>query len=192
MKKTVKLILASLGLILFLTACSNQSDTDTSNSSVESSSSNSMDSMEGMNHDGMVPATMKDAKNPKFPVGSNVILLDDHMEGMKGAEAQVVGAYDTIIYEVSYEPTTGGEMVKNHRWVVQEELKDSATEAGKGDSVVLNADHMDGMMGAEAQVDRAIKGTIYVVDYTPTDGQEKVKNHMWISEDEMKADTTKE
>ena len=36
-----------------------------------------------MNHEGMVPSSMKDAANPKFPVGSNVILLGDHMEGMK-------------------------------------------------------------------------------------------------------------
>ncbi|UPS11432.1 putative protein YdhK (plasmid) [Lactococcus lactis] len=76
-----------------------------------------------MNHEGMVPSSMKDAANPKFPVGSNVILLGDHMEGMKGANAQVVGAFDTTMYEVSYEPKTGGPMVNNHRWVVQEELK---------------------------------------------------------------------
>ncbi len=29
------------------------------------------------------------------------------MEGMKGANAQVVGAFDTTMYEVSYEPKLG-------------------------------------------------------------------------------------
>ena len=35
--------------------------------------------------------------------------------------------------------------------VVQEELKDTKTVASGGDTVILNADHMDGMMGAEAK-----------------------------------------
>ena len=93
MKKMIKLVFVSLGIIgiigiiVFLGARSNQ--------------------MEGMNHEGMVPSSMKDAANPKFPVGSNVILLGDHMEGMKGANAQVVGAFDTTMYEVSYEPKLG-------------------------------------------------------------------------------------
>lgn len=143
---------------------------------------------EGMNHEGMVPSSMKDAAHPKFPVGSNVILLGDHMKGMKGAKAQVVGAFDTTIYEVSYKPKTGGPMVKNHRWVVQEELKDTKTVANEGDTVILNADHMDGMMGAEAKVDKSITRTVYVVNYTPTNGQKEVKNHMWVTEDEMEYD----
>jgi len=194
-KKMTKLVFASLGIIVFLGACSNQSESNNSKSTNEESTStvsSEMNSMEGMNHEGMVPSSMKDAANPKFPVGSNVILLGDHMEGMKGANAQVVGAFDTTMYEVSYEPKTGGPMVNNHRWVVQEELKDTETVANEGDTVILNADHMDGMMGAEAKVDKSITGTVYVVNYTPTDGQEEVKNHMWVTEDEMEYDENNE
>ncbi|ETW90445.1 hypothetical protein X839_04225 [Streptococcus thermophilus MTH17CL396] len=194
-KKMIKLVFASLGIIVFLGACSNQSGLNNSKSTNEESTSiasSKMNSMEGMNHEGMVPSSMKDAVNPKFPVGSNVILLADHMKGMKGAKAQVVGAFDTTIYEVSYKPKTGGPMVKNHRWVVQEELKDTKTVANEGDTVILNADHMDGMMGAEAKVDKSIKGTVYVVNYTPTDGQKEVKNHMWVTEDEMEYDKNNE
>ena len=110
MKKMTKLVFASLGIIVFLGACSNQSESNNSKSTNEestSTASSEMNSMEGMNHEGMVPSSMKDAANPKFPVGSNVILLGDHMEGMKGANAQVVGAFDTTMYEVSYEPKLG-------------------------------------------------------------------------------------
>ncbi|MBB6023576.1 hypothetical protein HNR77_004677 [Paenibacillus sp. JGP012] len=42
---------------------------------------------------------------------------------MKGATANIVGAYDTNVYSVSYTPTTGGEPVKNHKWVIGSELK---------------------------------------------------------------------
>lgn len=195
-KKMIKLVFVSLGIIVFLGACSNQSESNNSKStneestSIASSKMNSMEGMnhEGMNHEGMVPSSMKDAAHPKFPVGSNVILLGDHMKGMKGAKAQVVGAFDTTTYEVSYKPKTGGPMVKNHRWVVQEELKDTKTVANEGDTVILNADHMDGMMGAEAKVDKSITRTVYVVNYTPTNGQKEVKNHMWVTEDEMEYD----
>lgn len=194
-KKMIKLIFVSLGIIVLLGACSNQSELNNSKSTNEESTSiasSKMNSMEGMNHEGMVPSSMKDAVNPKFPVGSNVILLADHMKGMKGAKAQVVGAFDTTIYEVSYKPKTGGPMVKNHRWVVQEELKDTKTVANKGDTVILNTDHMDGMMGAKAKVDKSITGTVYVVNYTPTNGQKEVKNHMWVTEDEMEYDENNE
>ena len=185
MKKMLKLIFISLGMLLIFSACSSQSNTSqSSKSSTEKISSTS--NMEEMNHNGMIPTNMKDAVNSKFPVGSNVILLSDHMEGMKGAKAKVVGAYSTTIYEVSYQPTTGGEVVKNHKWVVQEELKNSSTTAKKGDPVILNADHMKGMNGADAHIERAIEGTVYVVDYTPTNGDKEVKNHMWVTEDELK------
>ena len=196
MKKMIKLVFVSLGIIgiigiiVFLGARSKMNSMEGMNH--EGMVPSSMNSMEGMNHEGMVPSSMKDAANPKFPVGSNVILLPDHMKGMKGAKAQVVGAFDTTIYEVSYKPKTGGPMVKNHRWVVQEELKDTKTVANEGDTVILNADHMDGMMGAEAKVDKSITGTVYVVNYTPTDGQKEVKNHMWVTEDEMEYDKNNE
>ncbi|CAM5305087.1 hypothetical protein LSPH24S_07424 [Lysinibacillus sphaericus] len=67
-----------------------------------------------MNHSssGEVPATLKTAENPKFPVGSKAILTDGHMSGMTGAEATIVGAYDTTAYIISFEPTTGGKTIE--------------------------------------------------------------------------------
>jgi hypothetical protein len=128
---------------------------------------------------------MKVAENPKYPVGTKVTLTATHMSGMENAQATIVGAYDTTIYEVSYQPTNGSAEVKNHKWVVQEELEDSEKIASVGDTIVLEANHMDGMKGARATVDEAISGTVYVVDYEPTNGGNMVMNHMWVTEDEI-------
>ncbi|QJC54137.1 YdhK family protein [Paenibacillus albicereus] len=142
---------------------------------------------EGMNHgSGELPEGMQDAPSPKFPVGSQAILKTDHMPGMEGAEATIAGAYATTAYAVSYTPTTGGERVTNHKWVVQEELEGAGSAPYKpGDEVVLKADHMEGMDGAKATIDSAEPMTVYAVDYQPTDGGEIVKNHMWVTESEL-------
>ncbi len=81
-----------------------------------------MDNME-MNHPGSrkIPKGLKVAENPAFPVGSKAIILADHLPNMKGAEATIVGAYDTTVYMVDY-ISTAGEKVKNHKWVVESEL----------------------------------------------------------------------
>jgi hypothetical protein len=65
---------------------------------------------------------LQEAENPTFEVGSQAIIETDHMEGMKGAEATIVGAYDTTAYAVTYTPTDGGEEVTNHKWVTESEL----------------------------------------------------------------------
>lgn len=141
-----------------------------------------------LNHSDKLPAGIKEAKNPKFKVGSKVVILDDHMPGMKGATATVVGAYDTTAYTVSYVPTAGGAKVTNHKWVVQEEIKDADSKTfSKGAEVTLMADHMTGMNGAKATIDAAIQTTVYVVDYTPTIGGAPVKNHKWMTESELSA-----
>ncbi|RQW76135.1 DUF1541 domain-containing protein [Lysinibacillus composti] len=49
------------------------------------------------------------------------MILADHMPNMKGAEATIVGAYDTTVYMVDY-ISTAGEKVKNHKWLVESEL----------------------------------------------------------------------
>jgi hypothetical protein len=135
-----------------------------------------------------VPTGLKEAENPTFKVGSQAIINADHMEGMKGAEATIVGAYDTTAYVVSYKPTTGGEMVKNHKWVIQEEIKNGGKETLKpGTEVTIEADHMKGMMGATGSIDSAEKTTVYMIDYTPTTGGEMVKNHKWVTESELTA-----
>src|SRR5699024_12792515 len=69
-----------------------------------------------------VPDNLDEAEDPTFEIGSEAIIEANHMEGMDGAEATITGAYDTIAYSVSFTPTTGGEPVKDHKWVIHEEL----------------------------------------------------------------------
>nr|WP_093061761.1 YdhK family protein [Psychrobacillus sp. OK028] len=137
---------------------------------------------------GEVPEGLKVADDPTFEVGSKAILETDHMEGMKGAEATIVGAYDTTAYVISYTPTSGGERVENHKWVIQEEIKDAGDKTLEpGTEVTIEADHMSGMEGATAVIESAERTTVYMVDYTPTSGGAEVKNHKWVTESELSA-----
>ena len=64
-----------------------------------------------------------------------------------------------------------------------EEADDPAYPVGT--EVTLTADHMPGMKGAEATVTGAFDTTAYQVDYTPTDGGEKVTAHKWVVQEEL-------
>ncbi|PLS02889.1 YdhK family protein [Neobacillus cucumis] len=202
--KTKRLLVGIFTLVLMfmLAACSSNStdksseknsNMDHENMKMDEKSSSSDDKsmdMGEMNHSGSgeVPEGLKVAENPKYKVGSQAIMKADHMEGMNGAEATIVGAYDTTAYAVTYTPTTGGEPVKNHKWVIQQEIKAAGDKVLEpGTKVTLQADHMEGMNGATGTIDSAEKTTVYMVDYTPTTGGEKVTNHKWVTESELSA-----
>ena len=142
----------------------------------------------GMEHPmdgGPAPEGMASAEDPEFPVGTEVTLTADHMEGMEGATATISGAFDTTTYSISYTPTDGGDPVKDHKWVVHEELKDPGkAPLKKGAKATVNAEHMPGMKGAEATIDSATDETVYMVDIK-TDEME-MTNHKWVVESEMK------
>lgn len=150
------------------------------------------ENMEGMDHSNMnhsgtgeVPEGLQEAENPTYPVGSTAVIQADHMEGMNGVDAIIVGAYDTTVYTVSYTPTNGGDPVTNHKWVIHEELEGAGEQPLEpGAEVKINADHMEGMGGATATIDSAEETTVYMVDYTSTTG-EKVTNHKWVTESEL-------
>ena len=150
-----------------------------------------MEEEHDMVHDdsGEIPAGLKEAQMPTYNVGDTAKILTDHMEGMEGATATIVGAFDTIAYEVSYDPTNGEPREENHKWVIHEEIKDSGTEPLKaGDEVVIEASHMEGMEGATATIEDAKETTVYMIDYEPTTGGEKVKNHKWVTDSELSAE----
>ena len=109
-----------LSLVFVLSACGNN------NSTKESTHDNHSDSSthEEMDHSGAadVPEGLQESKNPKYKVGSQVIINTSHMKGMKGATAEIDSAEKTTVYMVDYTSTTSGEKVKNHKWVTEDEL----------------------------------------------------------------------
>jgi hypothetical protein len=135
---------------------------------------------------GELPEGLNIEENPTFKVGEKAIIKEGHMEGMKGAEATIVGAYDTVVYAISYDPTNGGERVENHKWVIHEEIPDAGdAPLETGTEVKVNADHMEGMEGATATIDSAEETTVYMINFTPTGGGEEVTNHQWVTESEL-------
>ena len=46
---------------------------------------------------------------------------------------------------------------------------------------------MPGMKGATADVDDVKETTVYMVDYKSTDDGKTVKNHKWMTDDELKS-----
>ena len=196
-RRKIVLSLFSLSATVLLAACS--TDTTTEEASVgsesvsmesmsEESSASSSEGMGDMVHDdsGLIPEGLMEAQNPSYKVGDSVLMQAGHMEGMKGAEATIVGAFDTVAYEVSYDPTNGDPRVENHQWVIQEEIMDAGTDPfGVGSEVMLGAEHMEGMNGATATIDASEMTTVYMVDYTDTVTGETFKNHKWVIEQEL-------
>lgn len=185
----IPLLLASFFLSAWVTGNDETTVNDSFDNDLQSSSvrmgNGQMD--EGHSDSVEIPEGLKKAKNPEFPVGSKAIIKANHMKGMEGATATIVGAYDTIAYAISYTPTTGGKRVTNHKWVIQEEIKEAKDDVPlkPGTKVTIEASHMKGMKGATATIESAIKTTVYMVDYTPTTGGKRVINHKWLIEDEL-------
>lgn len=192
-----KMLLSVFSLTaLLLGACSNGVVEDpmmdeTPDSSIEEpmdeeEMDDEMDSEMVHDESGEIPTGLKEAENPTYEIGETVELQTDHMEGMKGAEATIVGAFDTVAYEVSYDPTNGDPREDNHKWVIHEEIQDAGMDViNSGEEVILNAKHMEGMEGATATIDSAEETTVYMIDYEPTDGGEIVKNHKWVTDSEI-------
>lgn len=190
-KKKVLLSIFSLSTLL-LTACADDVSKDstieeTPNSAIEEPIEQEEDMDEEMVHDesGEIPEGLETAVNPQYEVGESVEIQTDHMEGMEGAEATIVGAFDTIAYEISYDPTNGDPRVENHKWVVHEEIVEEADTFDSGDEVTLGANHMEGMEGAIATIDVAQDTTVYMIDYQPTTGGDVVQNHKWVTDAEL-------
>jgi hypothetical protein len=180
-----------LGGALVLTGCSTGGDqeqaTPSSTSQHEGHGSSGSSDGGGMEHPmdgGPAPAGIEKAASPKYPVGTEVTLTADHMESMGGANATIVGAFDTYTYAVNFTPTTGGDPIKDHKWVVQEELKDAGDQRlADGTEATLEAEHMEGMKGAQATIASSTDETVYMVDYE-SDGM-TMTNHKWVVESEI-------
>ena len=133
---------------------------------------------------GPAPEGIKEAAEPKYPVGTVVTLTADDMAGMDQARATIAGSYDTYTYSVNYTPATGGDPVTDHRWVVQEEIRDAGDgRLPDGAEVTLLAEHMKGMKGAHATIAHSTDETVYMVDYE-AHGM-TMTNHKWVVESEI-------
>lgn len=192
MRKRLRTIVTAgvLGGALVFTGCSTGGDQDQATPSTTSQheghgSSSDSGGMEHPMDGGPAPEGIETAASPTYPVGTEVTLTADHMEGMDGANATIAGAYDTYTYAVNFTPSTGGEPVKDHKWVVQQEIKDAGDERlADGTEVTLEAEHMEGMEGAEATIASSTEETVYMVDYE-SDGM-TMTNHKWVVESEIK------
>ncbi|MFV0461456.1 MAG: YdhK family protein [Actinomycetales bacterium] len=170
------------------TGCASADTAESSSTATQTATTTQQDSGHaGMDHaadGGPVPEGMTPATNPTYPIGTTVTVNADHSDGMMGSTATVVGAYDTYTYAVDYTPTTGGDPVTDHRWVVQQEILDAGDERlADGTQVTLAADHMDGMDGATATIVSSTDETVYVIDYE-ADGM-MMTNHKWVVESEL-------
>lgn len=186
--KSNKILAGIITLLMafVLSACAgdNESASSTDNADKNTDATEHME----MNHSssGDVPEELKVAENPTYPVGSQAVMHTNHMKGMDGAVATITGAYNTTVYSVSYTPTTGGDRVEDHKWVIHEEIENAGETPFKtGDEVILKADHMKGMDGATAVIDSAEETTVYMVDFTNTETEKQVKNHKWVIESEL-------
>ena len=192
MRKHLKTTVAAgvLGGALVFTGCSTGGGQDQGTPSTTSQheghgSSSDSGGMEHPMDGGPAPEGIEKASSPKYPAGTKVTLTADHMEGMDGANAMIAGAYDTYTYAVDFTPSAGGEPVKDHKWVVQQEIKDAGDERlADGTEVTLEAEHMEGMKGAKATIASSTEETVYMVDYE-SDGM-TMTNHKWVVESELK------
>ena len=183
----------ALGVALVLAGCASGADDNqqTDPSATEEhqghGGNNAESGDEEMEHPmdgGPAPEGIAEASDPAYPVGTEVQLTADHMEGMDGATATISGAFDTYTYSVNYTPAGGGDPVTDHKWVVQEEIEDAGdARLADGTEVTLLAEHMEGMEGVKAIIASSTDETVYMVDYE-TDGM-KMTNHKWVVESEI-------
>ncbi|MEK4358341.1 YdhK family protein [Paenibacillus sp. FSL M7-1455] len=182
-KRIVSLCLAA---VLLTSGCDRGANGHAETAAEKENAEMGMMSMHHHSDSGEVPKGLREAEHPTYHVGDTVVIHAKHMAGMDGATGKVVGAYDTVAYSVTYTPTDGGKPVRNHKWVIQEEIKDAGNQPLEpGQNVILEADHMEGMMGAQATIETADRTTVYMVDYIPTNGGAPVTNHKWVVEREL-------
>jgi hypothetical protein len=133
-----------------------------------------------------VPKYLRADETPTYPVGSQVIINANHIAGMEGATATIVGAYKTTAYKVTYIPKTVGDPVKHYKWVIHEEIGNAGIAPFEpGDHVLLHVDHAEGMDGAGATIESAKPTTVYMVNFFNTKTGSEVKNYQWVTEDEL-------
>lgn len=180
-------LLLCIATLVTLTACNEDGTIKGDQTDMNETSTHDDMDHSGHSSSGDVPEGLQEAEEPRFQVGSDAVIQTDHMEDMNGAQATISGAYDTTVYAISYQPTNGGEKITHHKWVVHEELDYAGAEPLEtGDKAIIDTDHMAGMNGAEATIESTEQTTVYMVDFTPVSGGDRIMNHKWVTEDELR------
>lgn len=180
-----KKIIICLFLVIPFTlgACSGEEK----NLNTEQEIAHEMEHKHNFNGSAEVPEAIakKAVTKPKYPIGSKAISKANHMGGMMyDVEVTIVAAYKTTAYETSSVMPDGTKMVK-HRWIVHEEFVTPGNEPiVSGTEIKTIADHMEGMKESIQTIDSSVDTTVYIVDFMTKD-EHKVKNHKWVSEDEL-------
>lgn len=204
MKKIISLSILALGALTIGTTTlktiqpTHAAGDMSSSSSMKLSSSSSSDmsmSKDGTTGKQVSLKGLKKATKPAYKKGEKVTVLVDHkMPGedmkMKGAPATIVAGYHTRVYEVDFHTTDNNTSVKNHKWVIQREIKgekDSSKPLKKGAKVTLEANHMKGMKGAKATIVSSKETNVYIVNIDAYKGQQAMMNHRWFTQSELKA-----
>ena len=131
------------GAIVFAGCTDNGSDGGQTSGGSEASEASDGGGHGGMEHPmdgGPAPEGMAAAEDPEFPVGTEVTLTADHMEGMEGATATISGAFDTTTYSVSFTRP----MAASRSLTTSGSSTSSRTRRGplaEGTEVVITADH---------------------------------------------------
>jgi hypothetical protein len=181
--KKIIIRLFFLAIAFTLGACSGEEK----NSVTEQEIAHEMEHKHNFNGSAKVTEALakKAVTNPKYPIGSKAISKADHMgDMMYDVEVTIVAAYKTTAYETS-SVMPDGTMMEKHRWIVHEEFVNPGKEPiVSGTEIKTIADHMEGMKDSIQTIDSSVETTVYMVDFMTTDGHE-VKNHKWVSEDEL-------
>ncbi|KHF32902.1 hypothetical protein CM49_04894 [Paenibacillus sp. P1XP2] len=181
-KRIVSLCLAT---VLLTSSCDRGANGHAETAAEKENAEMGMMSMHHHSDSGEVPKGLREAEHPTYHVGDTVVIHAKHMAGMDGATGKVVGAYDTVAYSVTYTPTDGGKPVRNHKWVIQEEIKDAGNQLGAGTERDIGSRSYGRHDGAQATIETADRTTVYMVDYIPTNGGAPVTNHKWVVEREL-------
>lgn len=77
------------------------------------------------NHKWVIDKEIKDGRGKNFQIGDRIVLSKGHVASMigEGSQATIVEVHVPPVYMIDYQPADGGPIVKNHQWVVEDELK---------------------------------------------------------------------
>ncbi|MBB3116299.1 YdhK family protein [Corynebacterium bovis] len=74
-----------------------------------------------VDHKWVVQEELENPSANPVPDGGEITILADHMDGMKGAHGTVASSTKQTVYMVDY--TVAGMTVRNHKWVVEDEME---------------------------------------------------------------------